>query len=114
MPRPLPPTLIHLDQLQIRESTLPPFRVVWIGDLQKRDEQLHVTALAERPVSSSATVLVPLTSLRHASLARILSDVTIAAQRSGSRSVGGPIPKFAAHQWWTDLWFSPDMVVCSW
>ncbi len=104
----------HLDQLRSRESTLPPCRVVWIGDLQKWDEQLHVTALVERPVSGPtlATVLVPLTSLRHAIVARILSDWPITSDRSGSYLDGGPVAKFAAHQWWIDLWFgSPDMVV---
>jgi hypothetical protein len=104
----------HLDQLQSRESTLPPCRVVWIGDLQKWGEQLHVTALVERPVSGPtlATVLVPLTSLRQAIVARILSDRPITSDRSGSYIAGGPVSTFAAHQWWIDRWFgSPEMVV---
>jgi hypothetical protein len=60
--------------LQSRESKLPPCRVVSIGDLQEWGDRLHVTALVERPASDTAlaTVLLPLTSLRHASVARVL------------------------------------------
>jgi hypothetical protein len=88
----------YLDQLRARETKLPPCRVVWIGGLQKWDEQLHVTALVEQPVSGPAlaTVLVPLTSLRNASVARVLIDRPITSQQSGSYIDAGPIPTFAA------------------
>jgi hypothetical protein len=106
----------YLDQLRDRETKRPPCRVVWIGELQDQDwgGGLNVTALVERPVSGQAlaTVPVPLTSLRNASVARILIDRPITSQRSGSYIDGGPVPTFAANRWQIDLWFgSPDMVV---
>jgi hypothetical protein len=102
----------YLEQLQVYETKLPPSRVVWIGDLQDWGE-LHITALVERPVGGStlATVLVPLTALRTATVARILIDRPITSQQSGSYLGAGPIPTFAANRWQIDLWFGPSDIV---
>jgi len=68
--------------------------------------------LVERPVGGStlATVLVPLTALRTATVARILIDRPITSQQSGRYLGAGPVPTFAAKRW-HNLWFGPPDVV---
>lgn len=102
----------YLEQIQRRDSKLPPCRVVWIGDL-KDWGGLYVAVLVERPVSGEtfATTWLPLGSLRNGSVGRVLSERQIDHESSGSYANAGPSPKFAADRWQIDLWFgAPDTV----
>ncbi len=104
----------YLDQVESRESRLPPCRVVWIGDLLDWDGALHVAALVERPIAGAplVTTLVPLDFLQRVSVGRVLSEGVIRRDPAARYGDAGPVSKFAAHRWWIDLWFGPpDMVM---